>query len=190
MTEQALLPAAPELETPDKAGTNRVLLFAAVAGVLTLMLAVYFVFFTGGSSNESLSSSFQAPRSTHSAPKATTKKAVTKPVAAAAVPATFTGVHSRDPFKPLFNPPPPAPVAPVAPVGGTSTGGTTQVVTLTSVGTSGVAVSINGVTFNPKVGDPFATYFKLVRLQGTSCATFLYGDESFDLCKGSTTTKQ
>jgi hypothetical protein len=184
MTEQALLPAAADFDSPAKSN-SRVMLLAAGAGVLALLVAAYFLFFTGGSSDLPMGKvSLPKAKTVHSAPKSVAKK----PAAAKVVPATFTGVHSKDPFKPLVQAPP-APAATAAPAGG---GATTpvQVVTLTGVGISSATVTVNGSVFKPSVGSSFANYFKLLKMQGTSCATFLYGDESFDLCKGNTTTKQ
>jgi len=189
MTEQALLPAPAGFEDTGSSDNRRMILVASVAGGLALLVAAYFLFFTGGGSDQALGQGpLPLPRAKAAAPKV---PAVTKPVTKA-VPATFAGVHAKDPFKPLFNPPPPAPVAPVAGAGDPAAPGAApvQIVTLNSVGSSSVLVEVNGKSYAPKVGSSFATFFKLERLQGTSCATFLYGDESFDLCKGSTTTKQ
>ncbi|MDQ1687912.1 MAG: hypothetical protein QOK42_887 [Frankiaceae bacterium] len=186
MTEQALLPGAVEVD--GSKSNSRVLLVAMGAGVLALLVAVYFLFFTGSGTDQALSSQ-QLPAPHSKVIKKTTHKTTAKKPAAAVVPATFTGVHSKDPFKPLLNPPPPPPPS-AAPVAGGGSTAPAQVVGLSSVGFSTVTVTVNGVVYKPKVGSSFATYFKLLRLQGPSCATFLYGDESFDLCKGSTTTKQ
>ena len=190
MTEQALLPAPAEsFEDSGKADNRRVLLIGGVAGAVALLVAAYFLFFTGGSSDTALGGGpLPLPKARQAAPKA---PAVKKPPVKA-VPATFAGVHAKDPFKPLYDPPPPAPATPAP---GTTdpnapAAAPVQIVTLNGVGTSSVLVDVNGKSYAPKVGSSFATFFKLERLQGTSCATFLYGDESFDLCKGSTTTKQ
>lgn len=188
MTEQALLPAPADVDGAAEVANRRPVLLAAAAGVVALLIAAYFLFFTGGSDSVPMGKvSLPLPKAAKVAPKTVVKKPV-----AAVVPATFSGVHSKDPFKPLVQAPP-APVATAAP-GGTAPTGTgaapMQVVSLTGVNTTGVVVNVNGKLYNPVVGSAFATYFKLVRLQGSSCATFLYGDESFDLCKGSTTTKQ
>lgn len=188
MTE-ALLPAPAGFEDTGSKDNRRVILVAGVAGALALLVAAYFLFFTGGGTDEALGKGpLPLPRAKAAAPKAPiAKKPVTK-----AVPATFAGVHAKDPFKPLYNPPPPAPVAPVAGPGDPAAPGAApvQILTLNSVGSSSVLIEVNGKSYAPKVGGAFATFFKLERLQGTSCATFLYGDESFDLCKGSTTSKQ
>jgi hypothetical protein len=186
MTESTLLAEAPAAPVETESNNRRALLFGAVAGALALLVAVYFLFFTGGSEDVALSS---GPSRVPAVTKVVPKKVAPKK-AAAAVPATFAGVHAKDPFKPLINPP--APVATAAPISGTGTGFSNppQVLTLTSVGSTGVTVSVNGTAYSPKTGALFATFFKLVKLQGASCATFLYGDESFDLCKGSSITKQ
>lgn len=194
MTEQALLPAPAEsFEDNGKPENRRVLLIGAVAGALALLVAAYFLFFTGGSSDQALGQGpLPLPKAKAAAPKA---PAASKPVAKA-VPATFAGVHATDPFKPLYDPPP-APAATAAPgsvppgaPGAAPGAAPVQIVTLNAVGTKSVLVDVNGTSYSPKVGTSFATFFKLERLQGPNCATFLYGDESFDLCKGSTTTKQ
>ena len=192
MSEQALLPGSVELEEASKSN-SRVVLMAVGAGVLALFVAVYFLFFTGGGSDAALSAGpLQLPKTkVHTTTKTAAKPAAKKQ--AAVVPATFAGVHSKDPFKPLIDPPP-APVATSAPAPGTPGDGTTsaapaQTLTLTNVSPSSASVMVNGVSFKPALGSQFATYFKLQSVQG-SCATFLYGDESFDLCKGHTATKQ
>ena len=186
MTESTLLAEAPAAPVETESNNRRALLFGAVAGALALLVAVYFLFFTGGSEDVALSS---GPSRLPAVTKAVPKKVAAKKPAAAAIPATFAGVHAKDPFKPLLNPPPPVVVPPAQPLG-TSFTNPPQVLTLTSVGSTGVTVSVNGTAYSPKTGALFATFFKLVKLQGASCATFLYGDESFDLCKGSSITKQ
>lgn len=189
MTEQALLPAPAGFEETGGAENRKVLLVAGVAGVLALVVAAYFLFFTGGGTDEDLGKGpLVLPRAKAAAPKVPAAK---KPVAKV-VPATFAGVHAKDPFKPLVDPPPPPAPSPAPGTVDPAAPGAApvQIVTLNSVGASSVLVDVNGVSYSPKVGGAFASFFKLERLQGTSCATFLYGDESFDLCKGSTTTKQ
>jgi hypothetical protein len=44
-------------------------------------------------------------------------------------------------------------------------------------------VSVDGQTFVVGEGDRFAGNFEVTSIEGT-CATFLFGDESFTLCEG------
>jgi hypothetical protein len=187
MTEQAFAFGSPGGD--EDAGTNRrPMMFAIGAGILVLIVAAYFLLFSGGGDDEAF-----APIQRAKAPAA--KSAAKKPAAKTPVakPATFTDVTSRDPFKPEIAPPPPEPVTPpvTAPVPG-STGVTpgyptmSQSVRLLDVTDTAAKVDVNGTQYTVVRNKPFATSYQLVEIQGTKCATFLYGDRSFDLCEGNT----
>lgn len=75
---------------------------------------------------------------------------------------------------------------------GTGAGGQVEVgatrVRLQSVGADNKAVvTVNGVDYNPAVGEQFAQRFKLLSVNKTSgkdCATMLFGDSRFSICAG------
>ncbi len=122
---------------------------------------------------------------------------------------TFNFFTGRDPFLPLVvedvdgevppdispvppdgSPPPDDEVSPAPPDeeeevrDGREVGG--QQVTLLDIfvqdGRRVVQVSVDGQTFVVGAGDTFAENFQVVSI-GESCATFLFGDESFTLCE-------
>ena len=92
---------------------------------------------------------------------------------------------------------------PAASAGGTSTsagtgaGGQIEVgatrVRLQSVqGGNKAVVTVNGVDYNPTVGEQFAQRFKLLSVNtnnGKECATLLFGDSRFSMCAGQTIDK-
>ncbi|WP_336249593.1 hypothetical protein [Stomatohabitans albus] len=75
---------------------------------------------------------------------------------------------------------------------GTGAGGQVEVgatrVRLQSVDPANKAVvTVNGVDYNPSVGEQFAQRFKLLSVQttdGKDCATMLFGDSRFSICAG------
>lgn len=75
---------------------------------------------------------------------------------------------------------------------GTGAGGQVEVgatrVRLQSVGDDNRAVvTVNGVDYNPTVGEQFAQRFKLLsvnKASGKDCATMLFGDSRFSICAG------
>lgn len=75
---------------------------------------------------------------------------------------------------------------------GTGAGGQVEVgatrVRLQSVGADNKAVvTVNGVDYNPTVGEQFAQRFKLLSVNkssGKDCATMLFGDSRFSICAG------
>lgn len=190
-TTAAPPPPADEVEeAAGSPGRRRVLMIAAPLAALLLLVAGYLLFFSGGSSNDT--QSFVAPK-----PKPRTGAAA-QPGAQApaqaqqvpAVPATFSGAVGRDPFKALIvPPPPPPPPAPVAPTTTTTATTTTPgapgtTVTLAKVDSpSQVEMSVAGAPYTAKVGEVFATTYKVLTING-SCATFLNGDQQFALCQG------
>jgi hypothetical protein len=76
---------------------------------------------------------------------------------------------------------------PTAPTDGSSTtiGGNTVVLlsTFTANGVEQVQVEVDGVVYNPSVGESFGPddAYELQSVSG-DCATFLFGDEAFTLC--------
>lgn len=75
---------------------------------------------------------------------------------------------------------------------GTGAGGQVEVgatrVRLQSVqGADKAVVTVNGVDYNPTVGEQFAQRFKLLsvnKASGKDCATLLFGDSRFSICAG------
>ncbi|CAN5745957.1 hypothetical protein BH23ACT8_BH23ACT8_08220 [soil metagenome] len=129
-------------------------------------------------------------------------------------PETFEVFNARDPFQQLVSPPQeatatsgtasataaspsPAPSASPAPSGSPApppeetVDGTT--VTLVDVitdasGEQAVQVTVNGTGYTAREGETFAERFKVLDIDG-DCATFLFGDSRFTLCKGDTIRK-
>jgi hypothetical protein len=78
---------------------------------------------------------------------------------------------------------------PTAPTNGRSTDVTGKEVTLRQVylraGDAKVTVEVEGTTFIKGVGQVFADNYRVSSIDlASDCATFLYGDESFELCTG------
>jgi hypothetical protein len=176
-------------EAAGSDGRRRVLMIAAPLAALLLLVAGYLLFFSGGSSSDT--QSFVAPKA-HPRTGAVTQPGAQAPAPAAqvpAVPATFSGAVGRDPFQALIvPPPPPPPPAPVAPTTATTTatasGTSGTMVTLAKVDSaSQVEMSVAGAPYTAKVGEVFATTYKVLTING-SCATFLNGDQQFALCQG------
>jgi hypothetical protein len=51
---------------------------------------------------------------------------------------------------------------------------------------SSAKMIVGGTTYNAKVGQAFAKYFKVLRLQNGSCGAFRYSSQTFYLCEGGT----
>ena len=194
----------PEAGSPDR----KKMALVAGAGALAVAVVGYFFvvpMFSGGGSEA------DAVAVHHSAPKTTAKKPAAKPAAAkpAVQPATYNDVSARqDPFAPLVVEPvaaPPAAVDPVTgqPVTGT-TGGTTTSGGTTSPGGSSASVGgqrvallhvyskdgkvyaqtkVGDTVYTPVVGEVCAGTYKLLAT-GTKSATYLFGDEQFQLAEG------
>src|SRR5205823_6141029 len=135
-----------------------------------------FLFLRGGGSSNN--SSGLVP--THHAAKTTA--AAKKPAAGATktVPSTFNNVLARDPFKPLYAPPPP-PVAPVTGTTGTTStstattttaGSTSQPVTLVKVysksGKTYAQTKVGNTVYTSTAGQTFAGTFQLLSINGTA----------------------
>lgn len=204
MTESTF-PFAGE-EAAVEAGTDRrKLAVLAAVGALVVAVLGYFVVMpalAGGGSESTSLNIVKAPKKP-AAKKAA--KAAAKPAApkAPVVPASYSDVSARtNPFRPLWEAPVEAPV--VAP--GTTTDGTVTTGTTTPTTTSGSSTSVagqkvslfgivtkDGVTraqtrvgetvYQPKVGEVFATSYKLLAVSGKT-ATYLFGDEQFTLSVG------
>lgn len=139
----------------------------------------------------------------------------TTTIALGALPESYEVFATRNPFTPLVTPSTSIPVdgstgttvpGGTAP-GGTAPGGTSgsnpsppttngteprvqqKIVVLdVSQGKSGepvVSLSVDGVVYQLRVGDIFATNYKVVAINlSTGCADLLHGDEPFPLCRG------
>jgi len=176
----------------ETGGSDRRKLFILVGGgaaVVLLGLAAFFLFFSGSgssSSEEGLVPSARKPAAAAPAPKATAP-------APAATP--FVEAIGRDPFTPLIDPV--AAAAPAAPAAGaasgtaaagTTSGGTTVSVEMVSVSPTSATLKVDGKSYTAKVGEVFATNFKLYGLFDAQCAGLLYGDQSVPLCVGDVRT--
>jgi len=196
MTESnvALAERPPEQIDADSAsgGSDRRKLFVLVGGgaaVVLLGLAAWFLFFSGsGASTEEDGLVAAAPRPAASAPA---PKASAAPAPAAT---PFTEAIGRDPFEPLIEPA--AAVAPeevAAPGTGTTPGGTTSggvsvSVEMVSVTPTDATLKVDGKSYTAKVGEVFASNFKVYGLFDAQCAGVLYGDQSVPLCVGDVRT--
>jgi hypothetical protein len=185
-------------------------LLVVLAGVVVLALVGAFVVLpalSGDAVDDSVVAVRRPARTAPQAPAAAVKPA---PKKAVPVTATFNDTVGRDPFRPLYVAPAvSAPVsAPVfgAPVGGAPAGQTgtanpgpasqpqsssTQVggnrVALVDVfsrdGKTFAQTKVGDKVFTPVVGSTFATSYQLLTASG-ECATYLFGDEQFQLCEG------
>ena len=200
--------AAGETAAPDR----RKLAVMAAVGALVVAVLGYFVVMpalSGGGSESTSLDIVRAPQKP--AAKKPAAKAAAKPAApkAPVVPKSYSDVSARsNPFRPLWEPP--AEVAPVAPAAPGTTTGTTGSTGSTGypppTGTSGSSTSVAGqkvslfgivekdgvvraqtrvgeTVYQPKVGDVFATSYKLLAVSGKT-ATYLFGDEQFTLSVG------
>ena len=210
MTESnaALAEAPADLPSNDddqgQAGGDRrrlLIIGGAVLGVIVLGLAAWFLLFSGGSANDQSGTVPPAPAKPSASAAPQPKAAAPAAGAGAAAAAKFSGNLGRDPFTPLY----PAAAAPAA--GGSqaaagassgsstssgttaaSSGGTPVSIEMVSVDASSATLTVDGKKYTPKVGDVFATNFKLYGLFDSRCAGILYGDKSIPLCEGDVTT--
>lgn len=93
-------------EATDDPRRKRQMAMLAAAAVGVLLLIVVFVVMHRGGGSSSNANAYTAPPRAH---RATAPMAAKTP--SLAVPATFNDVIGRDPFKPLYVPPPPTPSA-------------------------------------------------------------------------------
>jgi hypothetical protein len=190
-------PVAPELD--DSSGSKRVLLIlGALAGVVVLAIAVYFLLFAGGSADKASNAGVVAPKSGVQ----TTTAASTAPTTAAQ-PKIAARNFGTDPFKPLLSAVTAGTtVTDTTVTGGTTTGPTTGPTTGSTVPTAlpppsirfrvvdvatdneSARVNVDGTATTVKPGDVFSEKFKAIRFTDGSCGTFQFGDERFDLCEG------
>lgn len=80
------------------------------------------------------------------------------------------------------------PFAPAAGKGSSGPDGGTHRVRLVGTGSGSARLDIDGTVHSISRGRVFAGSFKLVSTSGR-CATFLYGDDQFSLCRGEEVTK-
>lgn len=163
-----------------------------VGGITAVVLAGFaYLLFGGSGSAEQAGAVVVVPAAP--APVAAPSQAPAKPTDDT----SSATVKVRDPFKPLVVPAPaaspagttnttvPDPTAstPTAPTGETVT------VTLVAVGGDVVKTTVDGTTYKGlSAGETFATNFQVYAIFNDSCAGFLYGDTSFALCEGKSTT--
>ena len=198
----------PPAETPDApdTGSRRNLVIVGIAVAVALLVAVWFLFLSGGGSSTPPGAVPQASLKADGPSKTTVKKKTTVVVK----PAADKDTEGRDPFKALIKEPPPSSAAPAAPAAtaapspSTSTpasspsasvpdpAGATVVATvnLLSIDSKAKTATFNvATTGNPvkypgiKVGETFATFFKVFDL-GTKCAQVQYGDVTDSVCMG------
>ncbi len=189
-------PEAPEsVPTSSRRGPVLIALVAAVA--VALGAAAYFLLFSGGGDDTGAGAVPVVPHASSSA------QAPSASATASAVPVAVVNTGTgRDPFKPLVSPLASSSAAaagsaaatPGATAGGGGVpAGVTQVVTLKGIDatTKTASVTVNNKPYAAVVGQPFATYFSMVGIfSGSVCGSFLYGDASFQLCKGQTVSLQ
>jgi hypothetical protein len=204
------VPLPPDEE--ESPGNQRLLLIlGAVAGLVVLAIAAYFLLFAGGSDDKATDAAL--PAANPSTQPSTVPSAA--PVSGA-LPKISAKNFGTDPFKALISE---APVTNPTGTGagtatgtGTSTTGTTPVVTPpvdTGTGTSptppvatsfrfrvanvatdneSARVKVDGTASTVSPGEVFSEKFKAIRFTGGTCGTFQFGDERFDLCEGNTVT--
>ena len=187
--------AAAPVEETESGDKRRLLLLGGVAALLVLVVAAYFLFVKGGSSDDASASGVVA--GAHHPTSSAVKPAAKAPAVTKTVPSTFNNVLARDPFKPLYvPPPPPAPVAPVA-VPGTATTTTTASssstpVTLVKVYTKSgkkyAQTKVGNTVYTSTVGQAFGGTYQLLAING-SAATYVQGDEQFSLSVGQVVLK-
>ncbi len=178
-------------------------LLAVLAGIVVLALVGAFVVLPALSGDAVDDSVVAVRRPARTAPKAAV---VVPPAPKKAVPVTapFNDTVGRDPFRPLYVAPAAAPAligvpgAPVPQPGAVAPAPDSQPQSSsTQVGGNRVALldvfSRDGKTFaqtkvgntvhTPAVGASFAGNYQLLTASG-ECATYLFGDEQFQLCEG------
>jgi hypothetical protein len=203
----------PPAETPDApvTGSRRNLVIVGIAVAVALLVAVWFLFLSGGGSSTPTGAVPQASIKANGAGqgKTTTGKKTTKKTTVAVKPASDKDTHARDPFKPLLKPsaaasasapavtpatPASSPSTPAsspsASVGAPATGNVVATVSLVSINSKAKTATFSvASTGNPTkysgvaVGKTFATFFKLFDL-GTKCAQVQYGDITDSVCMG------
>lgn len=208
MTESTF-PFASADDAPEDGRDRRKLALVAGAGVLAVAMLGYFVVLPALSGGDSE----PVATVVHHKAKKPAAKAPAKPAAPKVVaqPQPYNDLSARvDPFKALVDEEPDVPAAPVAavPANGTTTGstGTTVPVSGTTDSTSGSSASVGGqrvalihvytkdgktyaqtrvgdVVYTPTVGTVFAGSYKLLATSDKT-ATYLYGDEQFNLTEG------
>lgn len=198
MTENAF-PFGDTGEDAD-GGRDTKKLLVVLAGVVVLALVGAFVVLpalTGGAADDVVVAA-RPPAKT--APKAAVAAKKPAPKKATPVTATFNDTVGRDPFRPLYVAPAVAPAAApgVAPGTVVNPAPASQPQTSsTQVGGNRVALidvfsrggktyaqtKVGSTVFTPAVGSNFATSYQLLTASG-ECATYLFGDEQFQLCEG------
>ena len=202
----------PPAETPDApdTGSRRNLVIVGIAVAVALLVAVWFLFLSGGGSSTPTGAVPQASLKADAPGKTTVKKSTKKTVVVK--PASSKDAPGRDPFLPLLKEPPPstAPAAPAAPAASTAPSASTSTpatspsasvpdpagstvvatVNLVSIDSKAKTATFNvATTGNPvkyagiKVGGTFASFFKVFDL-GTKCAQVQYGDVTDSVCMG------
>lgn len=198
----------PPAETPDApdTGSRRNLVIVGIAVAVALLVAVWFLFLSGGGSSTPTGAVPQASLKANGAGpgKTTVKKKKTTVVIP---PAASKDTDGRDPFKALLKPEASAsasPVATTAPSASASTppstpapsastpafGTVVATVSLVSIDSKAKTANFSVATTSAptkfsgiKVGETFATFFKLFDL-GTKCAQVQYGDVTDSVCMG------
>lgn len=198
----------PPAETPDApdTGGRRNLVIVGIAVAVALLVAVWFLFLSGGGSSTPTGAVPQASLKANGAGpgKTTVKKKKTTVVIP---PAASKDTDGRDPFKALLKPVASASASPVATTAPSASASTppsnpapsastpafgTVVATVSLVSIDSKAKTANfsvATTSDPtkfsgiKVGETFATFFKLFDL-GTKCAQVQYGDVTDSVCMG------
>ena len=169
---------SPGLDEPVR---NRRALVIAVAGavLLALVAAVYFLLLAPSSSNEDLGLVVPARQPAANAQPTPASSAVV------ADPGVTIG---RNPFAPVkagsAQVDAPTVTVPAAPQAATS-GVTLEMVALNP---TAVTVKVDGKSYTAKVGETFATDFKVYGIFGTQCAGVLFGTQSVPLCVGDVRT--
>ncbi|MGH8892086.1 MAG: hypothetical protein ACRDWY_02065 [Actinomycetes bacterium] len=181
-------------EEPQRGGDRtKLLAMVAVAVVLVMGAAAYFLLFAGGEE----ATSPAAPKQPAAAPPAPVEEPAATPAKKERLTAKTFG---RDPFKALIVAPEAAvatgevPVGSAAPVGGAPAQGSTPETSTPASSTahsfrvvdvapdnSAVTVKVDGKFYrNLKAGDVFAKYFKVVLISG-QVNSFQYGEEKFNV---------
>lgn len=212
MSESFPFAPAAEAEAAGGEDKRKLVVVAAVGALLVAVLG-YFVVVPAlsGGGDDAPVTAVRKPQPKADTKKTDAKAKAKQPVAKkpAVQPAQYSDVHARsNPFRPLWVEPKvetgtSAPAgtpgtAPGVPVGaqpgpgtGTGTGSSTGVggqrVSLMTVyaqdGVQYAQTKVGDVVYTPRVGQVFASVFKLLAVSGKT-ATYLYGDEQFTLSVG------
>jgi hypothetical protein len=178
-----------------------------ILGVIAVAALAWFLLFGGGGDE---ADDGAAPTPTTLPSPAPTAEPVPPAGPDRRPPRTFAFFGGRDPFVPLVvaeagaggtgtaaaptEPDGEAPTDGFEPTNGDQDGGAGAPVSMggrdvvlvdvfTRAGEPVVQVSVDGETFVVGEGERFAGNFEVTNIEGT-CATFLFGDESFTLCEG------